>query len=186
MLLDNPTTPKTIMLFYPELNVYGMSLQGRTLGGILSFETGYYDSVQDREGSNSTIPNPSIKYLLGYQKQMWEDFTLGLQYYGEYMCKYSNYRNNLPQGFNEEKEVNHLVSLRLTQLLKYQTLKLSFFMFWSPAYDDYLLNPEVKYNFTDNIWGAIGAQVFGGNKQWSQFGQLSKDDNIYVQLRYEF
>jgi len=45
---------------------------------------------------------------------------------------------------------------------------------------------KIKYNFTDHIWSAIGANVFGGGKPWTQLGQLDMDDNVYVQLRYEY
>jgi hypothetical protein len=41
-------------------------------------------------------------------------------------------------------------------------------------------------NFTDNIWAAIGANIFGGGEVWNQFGQLRKNDNIYSMIRYEF
>jgi hypothetical protein len=68
----------------------------------------------------------------------------------------------------------------------HQTLKLSFFSFYSTSDGDYMLNPEIKYNFSDHVWSAIGANVFGGGEKWSQFGQLDRNDNIYLQLRYEF
>ncbi len=72
------------------------------------------------------------------------------------------------------------------QFLMHQTLKLSLFAFYSPAVGDYLLNPEIKYNFTDHIWGAIGANIFGGGNKASQFGQFDENDNAYMQVRYEF
>jgi hypothetical protein len=49
-----------------------------------------------------------------------------------------------------------------------------------------MINPEIKYNFTDQVWGAIGGNIFGGDRNWSQFGQLDKNDNVCLQLRYEF
>lgn len=180
------TSPSIIDLFYPELSVYGASLQGRALNGVLSLEAGYYDSRKDRNGTDAMIPNSHSRYLIGYQRQMWEDFTIGLQYYGEYMHDYSEYEKNLPSGFPQEKRYHDLVSARLTQFLIHQTLKLSFFVFYNPSYKDYLLNPEVKYNFTDSVWAAVGANIFGGGEKWNQFGQLDKNDNIYLQLRYEF
>lgn len=61
---------------------------------------------------------------------------------------------------------------------------LPFFAFYGMSDGDYLLNPEVKYNLTDSIWLAGGANVFGGGKLWSQFGQFTSDDNVYVQARY--
>ncbi|GAB4419513.1 MAG: hypothetical protein OHK0032_15390 [Thermodesulfovibrionales bacterium] len=186
MMPDDPTMPTGLTLFYPKLSVYGASLQGRALDGVLSFEAGYYDSRQDRSGKDPMVPNSQIRFLIGYQRQMWEDFTIGLQYYGEYMHDYSEYKENLPPGFPKEKRLHQLVTLRLTQFLRHQTLRLSFFAFYSPSDGDYMLNPEIKYNFSDHIWAAIGGNIFGGGERWSQFGQLDKNDNIYLQLRYEF
>jgi len=186
MTADSPSAPTKLTLFYPELSVYGASVQGRALDGVLSLETGYYDSRQDRHGDDSTIPNSQMRYLIGYQRQLWEDFTLGIQYYGEYLQEYSAYVQNLPSGFPQEKRLHQLTSVRLTQFMVHQTLKLSLFAFYGLSDRDYLLNPEVKYNLTDSVWIALGGNVFGGEITYTQFGQLAKNDNVYTQLRYEF
>lgn len=183
---DNPMMPSKLTLFYPELNVYGASIQTRALDGVLSLEAGYYDSRQDRSGTDPMIPNSQTRFLIGYQRQIWEDFTIGLQYYGEYMHDYSEYMKNIPSGLPGEKRLHDLASIRLTQFLVHQTLRLSFFAFYSPSEGDYLINPEIKYNFSDHIWAAVGGNIFGGGKVWSQFGQLDRDDNVYLQTRYEF
>lgn len=186
MMPDNLLMRTRLTLFYPKLTVYGASIQGRALNGVLSLEAGYYDSRQDRKGTDPMLPNSQTRLLIGYQTQMWEDFTIGLQYCGEYMHDYQEYERNLPEGFPKEMKLHQLVTLRLTQFLLHQTLRLSFFSFYSPSYGDYMLNPEIKYSLTDRIWAAIGGNIFGGGKKWSQFGQLDKNDNIYLQLRYEF
>jgi hypothetical protein len=183
---DDPVATTQLTLFYPELSVYGASVQGRALDGVLSLETGYYDSRQDRNGTDPMIPNSQMRYLIGYQRQLWEDFTVGLQYYGEYMQDYSAYVQNLPSGFPQEKCLNQLTSIRLTQFMIHQTLRLSFFAFYGLSDRDYMLNPEVKYNITDSIWIALGGNVFGGGNPWNRFGQFAKNDNIYTQVRYEF
>lgn len=183
---DNPMMPTEVKLFYPERSVYGASLEGRALGGVLSLEAGYYNSRQDRNGSDPTIPNSSTKFLIGYQRQLWEDLTLEVQYYGEHMHDYSHYLNSLPREFPKQKRLTDLFTIRLTQLLRHQTLRLAFFSFWSLSDGDYLVNPEIKYSFTDSIWAAIGAIVFGGGEKWNQFGQFDRNDNVYVQMRYEF
>jgi hypothetical protein len=183
---DHPTMPAKLILFYPKLSVYGASLQGSGLGGVLSLEAGHSDSRQDRGGTNPLMPNSQTRFLIGYQRQLWQDFTVGLQYYGEYMHDYSAYEKNLPSGFPKEDRLHQLAVTRLTQFLVHQTLRVSFFSFYSPSEGDYQLNPEIKYNFSDHIWTAIGANAFGGGESWSQFGQLDKNDNIYLQLRYEF
>ena len=186
MMPDNPMMPTKLTLFSPKLSVYGASLQGRALDGVLSLEAGYYDSREDRSGTNPMIPNPQTRVLIGYQRQIWEDFTIGVQYYGEYMHNYSKYAKNLPSGFPQERKLHDLTTVRLTQFLLHQTLRLSFFAFYSPSDGDYMLNPEIKYSFTDRIWAAIGGNIFGGGERWSQFGQLDKNDNVYLQMRYEF
>lgn len=180
------SAPSSLMLVYPKLTVYGASAQGRALGGVVSLEAGYYDSRQDSKGDDPLLPNSQTRLLIGYQRQFWEDFTAHLQYYAEFMHDYSRYREALPPGFPRERRVRQLTTLRLTQLLLHQTLRLSYFMFYSPSDGDYLLNPEVKYNFTDTIWAALGGIIFGGGERWSQFGQLDKNDNAYLQVRYEF
>lgn len=186
MMPDNPLAPTKITLFYPELSVYGVSLQGRAWEGVLSLESGYYDSRQDRKGADPMIPNSQARYLAGYQNQLWEDFTLGVQYYGEYMMDYAEYGNSVPPGFPKEKRLHQLATVRLTQFLLHQTMRLSFFAFYGLADGDYLLNPEIKYNFSDAVWLAIGGNFFGDEKPWTQFGQFAKDDNVYAQARYEF
>jgi hypothetical protein len=183
---DNPMAPTMLTLFYPKLVAYGMSLQGRALDGVVSLEAGQYESREDRSGTNPMIPNSQTKFLAGYQRQLWEDFTLGLQYYGEYLQNYGAYEQNLPPGFPKDKRFLQLATVRMMQFFMSQTVKLSFFAAYGLSDRDYMLNPEVKYNISDPIWLALGANVFGGKRPWTQFGQLAKDDNVYVQMRYEF
>ncbi len=186
MMPDSLMLPARLTLFYPRLSVYGASLQGKALDGVLSLEAGYYDSREDRRGANPMIPNGQTRFLAGYQRQVWEDFTAAVQYYAEYMHDYTAYKKSLPSDFPQERRLHDLISVRLAQFLLHQTLKLSWFSLWSPSDGDYLLNPEIKYNFSDHIWAALGGMVFGGGRSWSQFGQLDKDDNVYLQVRYEF
>ncbi|MDD5758702.1 MAG: hypothetical protein PHI06_06425 [Desulfobulbaceae bacterium] len=186
MQTDSPSSPTRLTLWYPELAVYGASMQGSALGGVVSLETGYYDSREDRAGDNPMISNSQARFLVGYQRQFWEDFTVGLQYYGEEMLNYGEYTATLPPGMPAEEKLHDMVSVRLTQLLRHQTVKLSLFTFWGLSSADYLVNPEVKYNFTDQIWAALGANLYGGGEPWTQFGQLDHNDSIYLQTRYDF
>ena len=48
-----------------------------------------------------------------------------------------------------------------------------------------MVTPELRNRFPARVWGALGANAFGG-KPWGQFGQLARNDNVYLQLRYEF
>lgn len=183
---DNPILPAQVTLIFPRLVVYGASTQGNAIGGVVGLEAAYYDSIDDRSGRDPAIPNSMVKYLAGYQRQLWSDFTAGIQYYGEYLLDYGSYRNTLPPNFPPQDRLRQLLTIRLTQLLRYQTLRLSLFAFFSPTDQDYYFIPEARYSFTDALWGAVGANIFGGRKETTPFGQLDKNDNVYVTVRYEF
>jgi hypothetical protein len=183
---DDLASPSQVTIFYPELSVYGLSAQGSAFDGILSFETGYYRSREDEAGDDPFIPNSQIRFLAGYQRQVWKDFTLGVQYYFEIMEDHSAHQNSLPVGFPAQEEFRDIVTLRLEQLLKHQTLRLSLFTFYSPADKDYIIQPRTSYRFSDRLSATLSANIFGGKKNTTFFGQLDKNDNIYVWIRYDF
>ncbi len=181
-----PASSTTAVLFYPKLAVYGFSVQGNFADGVLGLEGGYYDSLDDRNGSDLSTPNSTTKYILGYSRQFWTDFTAGIQFYGEYMHEYSNYEASLPAGFPKTDKLHQLITLRLTQMLKYNTLRLSLFSFYSPDDEDYFIIPEMRYNISDSLWTEVGFNLFGGKDSRTFFGQFDKNDNLFTTLRYEF
>ena len=183
---DSITAPTQLTIIYPRLSVYGASLQGNALGGVMSFEAGFYDSRQDRAGTDPLIPNSQTRFLAGYQRSLWTDFTAGLQYYGEYMDNYNRYTASVPAGLPKQDRLRQLLTLRLTQFLKYQTWKLSLFTFWSPTDKDFYLIPEAAWRVTDGFTATVGANVFGGASDNTFLGQLDKNDNLYLSMRYEF
>ncbi|OGQ28992.1 MAG: hypothetical protein A3I75_03490 [Deltaproteobacteria bacterium RIFCSPLOWO2_02_FULL_50_16] len=186
LLLDNTTTPTQISFVFPRLLTYGFSVERSVLGGVFGLESGYYDSMEDRAGTNYSIPNSQWRYLAGYKRPLWREATLGLQYYGEYMFRQGPYRTNLPAGFSVQDRLRHIMTTRLTQMLWHQTLRLSLFAFFSPSDVDYQIIPEVQYHFTDEFSATVGANVFGGKDSDTFFGQLDKNDNVYCALRYTF
>lgn len=186
MRVDSMTNPTTLTYFYPELTVYGASVTGNILGGVGNIEGGYYDSAKDRMGDDPTVENSKWKFLAGYKKEIGSELTAGIQYYTEIMDDYSSYENTLPSGFPKEERVRNYGTLRLTKMLMYQTLRLSFFGIYSPSDEDYLLNPEVMYKLSDELSFTLGGDIFGGRKEFTMFGQLEKNDNVYANLRYQF
>lgn len=185
MRIDNMMAPTKITCFYPRLSIYGASFSGRAGEGVLSLEAAYYDSRGDRAGNDFTVPNSQTRALIGYQLQPMEDTSLGFQYYAEVMHDYGAYLAALPTGFPADKRWSHTVTARLTQFFLHQTLRLSVYASHNDSNGDRFVNPELRYSFTDRVWGAIGANLFGG-KPWGQIGQLARDDNLYLQARYEF
>ena len=102
------------------------------------------------------------------------------------MLDFSAYRASLPAGSPKRDELRHLLFLRLTQLLRYQTVELSLVAFYSPSDEDGHLNPQASYKITDSWSIALGANFFLGRKDSTSFGQLDGNDNLYLRLRYSF
>ena len=111
---------------------------------------------------------------------------VGLQYYGERMLQYDRYRSTVPADAPTRDRLRTLATGRLTWFSNYQTWKLSFFGYWGPTDEDFYLIPEVWHSLADGVWISAGANVFGGRSETSFFGQLDKNDNVYVTVRYEF
>ena len=183
---DNFVAPTRVTAFYPDLSVYGMSAQGSAFGGILSFEAGYYNSQDDEDGDDPIIPNSQTRLLAGYQRQIWEDTTLGIQYYLEIMEDHPSYQALLPAEYPLQKEYKDYLTLHFDQWLKHQTWNLSLMFFYSPRDNDYLLQPHVTYRFSDHLTATLGANIFGGEHNWTTFGQLDWNDNVYVSVRFDF
>jgi len=90
-----------------------------------------------------------------------------------------------PPGTAKRSLARHALTFRLTQLLLHQTLKLGLFIFGSPNEGDFYVNPEVRYNVTDALWGALGVNLFGGPRA-TEFGQFEGNSNLYLVVRYAF
>ncbi len=184
--IDNPVFPIEATRFFPELSVYGASAQRSLWKGVLSLEAGYYDSSEDRSGTDPALPNSQWRFLVGYQREPWTDFTVGLQLYSELMARYGAHRDSLPRGSPSQDEFRGVASVRLTQLLYYQAWKLSLFAAWSPTDEDYFVQPLVSYKATDNLTMSVGANLFGGQSITTSFGQFNKSDNIFINVRFDF
>jgi hypothetical protein len=102
------------------------------------------------------------------------------------MLEYGAYKASLPPGAPEKREVRHLLFLRLTRLLRYQTMELSFIGIYGPSDEDGMVNPQASCKITDRMSVALGANVFFGTEESTQFGQLDKDDNLYLRLRASY
>jgi len=177
--------PVTGRATFPELSVFGASGRGVLAKGIASVEIGYYVSA-DESGDDPFVRNSELRLLVGYEQEVAKDLTMGAQYEVECMMDYDEYRETLPPGATPADESRHWVTLRLTQLLMNQNLKLSLFTFYSPSDNDAYLRPNVHYKFDDHWSGEVGGNVFLGSDDHTFFGQFKQGSNVYVGLRYGF
>jgi len=173
-------------LFYPRLDAYGGSLRGPAASGIGNIEFGYYHSREDPDGENRLIENSMVKVLTGYEKDFGNDFKVGFQYLYEQTLNYDNYSANLlPTDFVFD-ESRHLLTQRITKLCKNQTVAVSLFNFYSPSNKDGYVRPRVDYNITDQWKTTLGANLPWGEDDFTEFGRMKRNKNVYVRFRYSF
>ena len=199
--------------YFSKLQVYGASTRGAALGGVLSFEGGYYRSVDDLDGINPLVPNSSLRYLALYEKSLAQTLDMGIQYYGEALQNFENIDNNVSSFLQSgglapldvetfKDEFRHLLTLRLTKKMLNETLWLTWFNYFSPSDQDFYLRPSIQYKYSDqvsltvtgNIFGAYGDNNDEANRKANllpdyrntMFGQFSDDRNINFTARYIF
>jgi hypothetical protein len=165
--------------YYPELNVYGASVRGGLFGGVGWAEGGWYDSAGDRDGIDPYVPNSETRAMAGYERQWWSDFTGGAQFYWEGVQDYR-------AGEYVKDENYTLVTLRLMQMLRYQTVKLSAFTFYSPSEKDTYVRLAAGYDYTDELNLTLGANLFQGEDERTLFGMNEDNSNAFLRVRYSF
>lgn len=178
--------PMSRIATFPELSAYGVSARGVVSKGVANIEIGYYDSEDDRSGTDPFVRNSEFRFLLGYEQEVAKDFTVAAQYYLEHMMDYHNYKSNLLPGARAADENRQVLTLRLTKLLMNQNLTLSLFMYYSPTDQDAYLRPRIHYKITDRWSIEMGGNGFIGKDEHTFFGQFEKNSNIYACVRYSF
>jgi hypothetical protein len=184
------TDPTSGQVIFPRLAVYGASLRGPMAGGICNLETGYYDSGDDRDGTDPFINNSETRVLAGYERELIRNMTIGIQYYLEHMLDYAEYREaqaaiGMPSDTSLE-EYRHTLTLRITWLLLNQNLILSCFTRYSPSDEDVYVRPSAAYRISDRWKVAAGGNLFAAAERHTFLGQFEDNSNIHASLQYRF
>jgi len=171
---------------FPELAVYGGSVQGAIFGGVGNFEIAYYDSMDDTKGDDPFVENSYLKGLIGYNRELMKNLTFGTQYFVELMSDYDEYKKTYPVTELRANQARQVITFRLTQLMFMENLKLSVFTFYSPNDEDTYIRPNLSYKWSDNLMLTIGGNIFAGKEEHTFFGQFEDNTNIYGRIRYSF
>lgn len=171
---------------FPALRVVGASVRAPLGKGLANAETGYYDSRDDGDGTNPFLPNSEWRALLGYERELARNLTLGLQAYLEHLADYQHYRASLPPTAPARDRDRVLLTTRLTRRLLKDDLTLSLFVFHSPTDKDGYARPAVSYKFTDSWLLTAGGNLFWGEREHTFFGQFEDNSNLYAGARWSF
>ncbi len=167
---------------FPALAVYGASLRGPVLAGIAHAEAGYFDSFDDRQGTDPSVRNSEFRALAGYELNLGQHVTVGAQYYLEAIRHFN--RHDTSVGGALESPYRHVVTTRLHVRALADRLNLSMFAFASPTDVDGYLRPTISYAWSDQWTTSTGANLFFGRDDHTFFGQLRGNSNVYAAIRF--
>ncbi len=172
--------------FFPKLAVYGASMRGPWRGGVVTAEFGRYISQDDSLGADPLIPNGDFRVLIGYEKEIAEELTAGVQYFAQVRSDHDAFLAALPAGAEPRDRVRYLFTLRLTKLALNQNLTISAFNFWSPNEHDGHLRLRASYKLNDDWLVEGGGNFFYGPRNDIFFSQLKDNTNLFFAARRSF
>ena len=175
----------TLAPTFARRNAAGASVRANALGGILWVEGVWYDSEDDRDGTNPWIPNSQARWVVGFEHELHRDVTLSLQDYGEWTAKHDALVASAPDPTAVPDATRHLVTGRLTVWARRQTVGVSAFAFVSPDDGDGHGRLSVTWRWSDALTFTVGALAMWGDDD-TFFGQLGDDTNAFARVRYAF
>jgi hypothetical protein len=171
---------------FPALRVYGASARAPVLGGLAHAETGYYDSRDDRDGTDPLTRNSEWRALAGFEREVVRNCTAAAQAYVERMRDHAAYRSGLPPGASPRDATRSVLSLRITWLLLQQNLRLGAIALWSPSDEDVHIRPQARYAVSDRLTIEGGATLSYGREAHTFYGQFEQNNVLYTSVRYGF
>lgn len=167
---------------FSRLDSYGASARGLIGKGVFNFELSYYDSVDDRPGTDDFTPNSEVKTLLGYEHELGRNWTGSVQYYATSMLDYDEYAVSLKSGVVKLAKENHVATFRISKTFFEQTLRMTLFNYYSLNQKDLFLRFVAKYQIDDYWSSEAGVHVFNGPIE-TMFGALQNNSNVFLSLR---
>lgn len=178
-------TPALEPTFAP-MSAVGASIRQPLGPGLFNAEISYYDSRDDRSGTDPLMPNDQVRLLAGYEWEARTNFTVGLQYYLEGTLDHDELLANSPFPQYEPDELRHLITNRLTLRSAMDKYTWSLFTFYSPSDRDFYMRPQLAYRQSDQWSISAGGNLFGGEQEHTFFNQLQDASNAYVRVRYHY
>jgi hypothetical protein len=143
-------------------------------GGTASTQTFHFDPDVD-------IQEDSMKYGLGLD-YIHGDSSVSLQCIQEFIQHYDSSR---PVYFIQDG-FHTMVTFMFKQFLLQNTMEINLGGVYDVEFQDIMLKPSIKYNFTNNLQGIIGVLIIASSHDDSMLGQYSNNDEVFVKLKYSF
>ncbi|MBV1870372.1 MAG: hypothetical protein KUG76_05630 [Gammaproteobacteria bacterium] len=178
--------PNRMKPIFTKQQVLGASWLSPLANGLFNLEFAWHYSLNDKDGNDPFVPNSQFRYLIGYEKEVISKVTTGIQLYMEATRNHSALIQSSLNPENEVEEYRTLSTARISYRLMQDKLRLSLFGYFSPSDKDHYWLPKANYRFNDRLSLEFGANIFGGEKPHTFFGQLEDNSNAYGRFRYSF
>ncbi|RMF56384.1 MAG: hypothetical protein D6748_13640 [Calditrichaeota bacterium] len=151
---------------------------------------GAYYLTDDRRGTNVYVENPHLKYVLGGDYNVTDDFTLNLQFVHTHRFKYSREDEILryQQLGNPNPDPPEQDTYSLSGRIQYHVGDYTSFQLTGVVNledRDFFLLPILSHDLADGLKGYIGATIFEGNRN-SPFGRNKSYSRAFLELKYSF
>lgn len=147
-------------------------------------ETAYFQT-EDKDGKDPAIANPHVQYVLGADYAYNDDLSFLAQFSQDIKTQYD-------EAIDRERKRTSLAMVRTNyKFTEYVTGEITGVY----SIDDKasLVNPELSYDLADATNLKAGAIIYtgkpdpaAGSVYKENFGNLDKEDRLYVQLKYSF
>lgn len=183
-----PTGDLQNLKHFPELAVYGFSIRVPSPVAVFNIESSYYDSLDDRKGTDPLIPNSMVKSLVGCKVTLIKNSTTTVQYSFEWMQTYDEYLQSIASAEQStlKKEYRDWITVDVTHLRHQERLRLSLFGSYSPVEHDWFLRPQITYWVSEPVQVTAGANLFFGEHEYTSFGQYQDNSHVFVRIRYTY
>ena len=130
---------------------------------------------------NVPIQEDSMKYGLGLD-YIHGDTSVSVQCIQQFIPYYDE---SEPIYFNKNG-LDTLLTFLFKQFFLQNTMEFNIRVAYGIEFQDFIVKPSLKYNFTDNLQGTIGAILIGGKYDDSLFGQFNDNNEMFAKLRCAF
>jgi hypothetical protein len=155
-----------------------------------------YFFTSDHDGHDPFVKNPYLYFVLGGDRTFFENLNINLQFVGRWVNNYTDPADIADAAIRQVAEVNAIaagqqdrlnygLSSRIGKKWFNDTLEAEILVFADFTHFSSYVRPLVTYAFTDHFKGTIGADIYTGANQ-TVFGQLKRNQNVFVEMRYSF
>ncbi len=162
---------------HPRINVVGVDFE--TVAGNFGVrgEMGYFSGKGYLRDDFSYTQRDQLSFGLGIDHTTAQDIYWNIQFIEDILLTNENL-------YAKKKDTHSFVGSVSKPFMRgkiFANLDYAYNLSWH----DWMINPEVKYDFSSGLNSAVGLFIFGGNSN-TLFGRYNDKDLAYISMKYSF